>query len=53
MSLEGKEITKETNEKVEKPILTDWGVKEREADLARIQENLSTFKLVALPEILS
>ena len=50
MSLEGKEIIKEANDKVEKPILTDWGIKEREADLVWIQENLSTFKMVALAE---
>ena len=50
MSLQGKEITKEANDKVEKPLLTDWGIKEREADLASIQENLSIFKMIALTE---
>jgi hypothetical protein len=50
MSLEGKEITKGANGKVGKPILTDWGVKEREADQGWIQENLSTFKMIALTE---
>jgi len=50
MSLEAAKTIKIPDAVFERPTLTDWSAKERQADLAWIDENLPTFKNVALAE---